>query len=160
MMTSFANSRQRKKNLHLYMSELKFLSFMPVDEDQVSHVEKVEQIRAGQGKIKEFPISRFSIPFTERLTKRFGEFVEKLNEENSNKVYIWTENSNRCGLFAANNIKEVNFEFPFDVNSEGIIVLLSENIEDKMLLDFYLDVNGQQMLEVELQGRCWSFIAF
>lgn len=56
--------------------------------------------------------------------------------------------------------QDVNFSFPFELNNEGIVVFLSTDLKDKLLLDFYINPTGNMVLEVEGQGLNWSNINY
>lgn len=68
--------------------------------------------------------------------------------------------SNYCGLYKISSINMVDFSFPFNVNQEGIVVFLAEDINDKLLLDFSCNSQGKEVLEVESQGKNWSLIRY
>jgi hypothetical protein len=53
-------------------------------------------------------------------------------------------------------LAKVNFAFDFVMNPEGILVVLTADLSDKMLLDYSEDRVQGQMLELEISGPHWG----
>jgi hypothetical protein len=53
-------------------------------------------------------------------------------------------------------LSDVQFDFGFAVNRDGIVVLLTADLQDRMLLDFSEGPDGEQLLEVEVAGANWG----
>jgi hypothetical protein len=85
--------------------------------------------------------------------------VDALEKSSPEKVYLWCPLTNVCGLLPPVPIREVNFQFPFEINREGMIVLLGQDLSNKLLLDFSED-EGRRTMEVELSGPQWGAIEF
>ncbi|TGL73271.1 hypothetical protein EHQ83_05470 [Leptospira yasudae] len=101
----------------------------------------------------------FAIPFEEKSSERFHIYINNLYSKNQSPIYIWTELGNDCGIYEINSILEFNFNFPFKVNSEGIIVLLAKNFQNKITLDFSENYN-EQFIEIEILGENWNEIEY
>lgn len=149
-----------KNNITSYLRELGMLSNRIIKESDLSSMSEINEVRVQSSNLANLPIFKFKINFTELTSKQFSEYIYSLYEINSAQVYLWTNKTNICGLYKANNIKEVDFSFPYDINSEGIIVFLSENLKDKLLLDFSTDVSGTKVVEIESQGLSWPNIKY
>jgi hypothetical protein len=160
MMTKLQEKNQLKRLLPSYLSELKALTGLDIDSESLSSIEDTEKIRNEASSIENTDINKFAIDFEEKNSERFKKFVASLNEANSSPVYIWTNRSNFCGLHKINSINMIDFSFPFEINQEGIIVFLTEDINDKLLLDFSCNSKDQEVLEVELQGKNWALIHY
>jgi hypothetical protein len=160
MMTKIQNEIQFKKNLSAYLLELKSLTGKTVSSESLSSINEVERIRNEASILENYDISRFTIDFKDKSEERFKNFIIALSNSNKSSVYIWTNRSNFCGLYKIPSIKMFDFSFPFDVNPDGLVVFLSEDINDQLLLDFSYDSKGQEVLEVELKGRHWPFIKY
>ena len=98
--------------------------------------------------------------FDLRKSKRFKQFIANLDKANNRPVYIWTEKSNVCGLYKASSIKAINFSFKFDVNDDGMVIFLTEDCNDRLLLDFYIDYKERKMLDLEVKGKNWFSVPF
>ena len=145
-----------RKNIKEYLSELGCLVRQAVSEDDLSEIYDVEMARDKSSLLVECPEYKFSIMFEEKNSKEFSDFIGKLYSANSSNIYLWTPRTNHCGLFKVDSIKSINFEFPFNINNEGILVFLTTDYADKMLFDFYIDSNDRKILEVEIQGNNWN----
>ncbi|MBE3658959.1 hypothetical protein BOO92_20020 [Vibrio navarrensis] len=82
-------------------------------------------------------------------------FVDELNKKNSSKIYIWLEKTNHCGLFKCNSLLDIKYQYVLDSVSDGVIVFLTDNLTDKLLIDF-----DDAHLEIEVQGENWHNVKF
>lgn len=159
-MESTVTDSNYKRHINNYLQELKTITGHPVLEKQVVDLDKIEVIRSQASRIDKFPVSKITIPFSDKVSKRFSHFVEQMREKNASPIYIWTQNTNSCGLFKIDNISQFDFSFPFEINKEGIIVFLASNFRDKLILDFSLNEKSEQVLEVEAQGENWPSLVY
>ncbi|WP_078127461.1 hypothetical protein [Leptospira alexanderi] len=102
---------------------------------------------------------RFEIPFEEKNSERFNRFLNNLYSKNQLSIYIWTEFSNDCGVYRIPSILDFNSHFVFEVNTDGLIQLLSENLDDELIFDFTED-NNERLLEIELSGANWIQVEY
>lgn len=70
-------------------------------------------------------------------------------------MYVWTALSNVCGVARPIPLLEFNLAFDFNVNREGIVVLLTSDLRDKLVFDFSVQ-NGTPELEIEVSGEHWG----
>jgi hypothetical protein len=82
--------------------------------------------------------------------------VDVLEKMNPVGVYIWTPASNVCGVLAPVSLQTIQWGFGFDLIKEGILVLLTADLADKMLLDFSQNSSGDHDLEIEVSGSKWG----
>ena len=148
-----------KRNLTFYMDELRSFTGVNIDAKSLSSIKEAENIREKSLSLNKLQATKNVIKFDEKNDERFKRFVINLREANSNPIYIWLHGSNLHGLLKVNSIADIDFSFPFNVNSDGIVVFLTSDFSDRLLLDFYHDSEGQEMLEVELKGKHWSSIS-
>ncbi|WP_319941273.1 hypothetical protein [Leptospira sanjuanensis] len=104
-------------------------------------------------------MKRFEIPFEEKNSEKFSRFLNTLYSKNQLPIYIWTEFSNDCGVYRISSILDFNSYFTFEVNADGLIHLLSENLDDELIFDFTED-NNERLLEIELSGANWIQVEY
>jgi hypothetical protein len=151
------NNGLNKYELASYLKELKLLSCSgDVDKSKLSSLAEVEAIRYKASHLDDLPVKKFTLDFNELSSGGGIELKRQLSKNNNSAVYLWTPRTNSCGLYSVQSIDDVNFKFPFNVNSEGIVVIMSTNLEDKLLLDFYRNSEGKEEVEVEVIGKNWS----
>ena len=144
--------REKKR----YLAELGILSNRIVDEEAIS-ADISEVLDSNQShSLESFPVLKFSMPFYELKGEKFKTFIEELFSRNDGEIYILTPRTKACGLFKVSSINSISFQFPFEINPEGILVFLTSDLKDKLLLDFSLDSSGKKMLEIEVRGQHWS----
>uniref|UniRef100_UPI000B0EE6E3 hypothetical protein n=2 Tax=Leptospira santarosai TaxID=28183 RepID=UPI000B0EE6E3 len=137
-----------KLSMSKYIAEISQLYLKPFSKSNLIELEIMEAIR--QNVISKSERKKiFTIPFEEKSTEKFKHFVNNLYSKNQNPIYIWTELSNDCGIYEIDSILDFNFNFSFEVNSMGLIHLVSKNLKDQIVLDFSED-NNERLLEVEL----------
>ncbi|MCG8422111.1 MAG: hypothetical protein MJE77_29665 [Proteobacteria bacterium] len=105
------------------------------------------------------PSVTWEIGFREKETPRFRKFLERLHNSNASDVYLWTPATNICGLLPPLPLREVNFDFPFNLNPEGILTVLTSDLQDSLILDYSETEEGAR-LEIEAAGPHWSTVEF
>jgi hypothetical protein len=159
-MTDISNKLALRKSLTEYLLELKQITGENVKTDSLSSVESLERIReASLAVFQNMNKSKFIVRFDEKDSKKFKDFIANLSKANSSSVYIWTNRANLHGLCKIASINSIDFSFPFNINPDGVIVFLTEDLKDKLLLDFYRDSKEQEILEIELQGENWASVS-
>lgn len=161
MPTPFSSEKLRQKlNLKKYLKELTALTGRPVDLDELGSLEQAAAIRDTGQKFGERSSQTHEILFSERCSAQFKEFVLRLHEANPSSVYVWTPRTINCGTLLVESLAVVKFDFDFSVNEEGILVFLSSDMEDRLLLDFSNSATGDQVMKIETQGSNWSKVAY
>nr|WP_001001499.1 hypothetical protein [Leptospira interrogans] len=146
-----------KLSMPKYIAEISQLTNNPFDETNLLTLNQTESIRRSPSKIK--VMKKFEIPFEEKNSERFSRFLNILYSKNQLPIYIWTEFSNDCGVYRIPSILDFNSHFAFEVNADGLIQLLSENLDDELIFDFTED-NNERLLEVELSGANWIQVEY
>lgn len=143
-----------RQSLVLYLDEVRKLSSEPASEDALTSLEELTSLREAVKRLASCPRKKFQIPFEEKTGERFRAFAKRLTELNSSPIYIWTDAANRCGLFQVSSLSQLKLDFPYDINPQGIVVLLARDVRDRMIWDFSED-GATKVLEVELIGETW-----
>lgn len=159
-MTNIKIKREYLSNIAAYLLELGMLANKVVNKDDLSSVEEVDEVRAGTANLENLTTEKFKVGFSEKDGSQFQSYIQGLYDTNNEQVYLWTGKTNSCGLYKVGSIKDVNFSFSFDLNEEGIVVFLSVDMKDKLLLDFSIDSSGNEIVEVESQGLNWPNIKY
>ena len=143
------------KNLPRHLSELSRLVGREVTREDLMSLEETEAIREQAKRVKLVPFWTFEIPFADKSSPRFRWLMKGLAALNPTPVYVWTPLSNVCGLLRPVALSDVNFGFDFNLSAEGILVILTADLSDKLLLD-YSEESDEQKLEIELSGEHWG----
>ena len=94
-------------------------------------------------------VSKLKLRFSKKILFNDKEELKSIifNNFNTNdSVYIFTSLSRDCGAVLIDSIIYFNFNFMDD--HSGIISLISSDVKNKILLDFY-EEDGLQYLEIE-----------
>lgn len=132
-------------------------SLMP---DDLISVEKTESLRVQALSVVRAPSWRCEIPFADMQSPRFTRLVDALQKANPSPIYVWTPLSNVCGLLRPIPLLDVRFNFEFTALPDGILVILTADFQDQLLLDFSEGNNAEQLLEVEVSGAQWGQIEY
>lgn len=160
MMNNINDKIQFKKTINSYLLEIKEFIGTDITPNLLSSREDMEEIRNKSYVLNDLEKLNFVMNFDLRKSKRFKQFIANLDKANNRPVYIWTEKSNVCGLYKASSIKAINFSFKFDVNDDGMVIFLTEDCNDRLLLDFYIDYKERKMLDLEVKGKNWFSVPF
>ena len=160
MISESSKKRAYLTRIDSYLKELGTLIGKRVEKSDMMPIESIDNVRRASRSLRETPVSKFEIRFPEKESERFKAYIERLHRANESGVYIWTEKSNLCGLYKAKSLKHIDFSFPFDINDEGVLAFLCDNLKDELLLDFSSDLTGQQVISVECQGINWPDIDY
>jgi hypothetical protein len=160
MMTEISEKVAAKRILAQYLSELKALLGIEINPSSLVPIENIEEIREQASCLSNEKESSFLIEFDDKLNEKFREYISNLRKANHSEVYVWTDRSNICGPCKINSIEDLDISFPFDVNSDGVVVFLTIDFCDKLLFDFSFDSDNQRILEVESQGKNWPLVEY
>ena len=159
-MTNIRQKIEYKKNLAPYLLELKQLTRTDVSSESLISIEDTEKILKESLHLKNADRNNFILDFSEKNSERFKKFIANLSRANNISVYIWMPKSNMCGLYKANSLNTIDFSFPFNINSEGIIEFFTEDLKNELLFDYYYDADDREMLEIEWQGEHWNSVSY
>jgi hypothetical protein len=143
-------------NIARHLSELSSLVSREVRREDLLPLAEADKIREDSKKVQYSPSWSTEIPFARKTEVVFQDFVRKLERLNANPVYVWTPASNQCGLLRPIPLHDLNFGFDFSINPEGILVVLTSDLRDRLLLDYSRDAAGQEVLEIEASGEHWG----
>ena len=146
---------EAKKYLAQHLAELGCLLGRPVRADELLTLEETEAIRFQSKQIRLTPTWRQTIPFESRGSRTVVDLFQRLHDSRLLPVYVWTPLSNVCGLARPIRLVEVNLEFDFNINREGIIAFIVTDLLDKVVFDFSAK-DGHLELEIEASGDHWG----
>jgi hypothetical protein len=95
--------------------------------------------------------SKLKLRFSKKILFNDKEELKRITFNNFNtndSVYIFTSLSRDCGAVLIDSINSFNFNFNFMDDHSGIISLISSDVKNKILLDFY-EEDGLLYLEIE-----------
>ena len=159
-MTDLSEKLTFKRELNRHLRELGLLIGRPVYKEELLPLKETKNIRLQANQVVRQPMMKFEIPFNEKREHRFVKYIKNLVEVNQSNVYIWTPASNHCGVLRPVPLKTFNITFPFDLNPEGIVVILTTDLHDQLLLDYSQDNRDEKTLEVEASGKRWGSIPY
>jgi hypothetical protein len=146
---------RKKINLRPYLQELEILLKREVNPEELISLEQTRALEQAARTFIDQPKSCQEIPFNKRTSSKFSDFIHSLTELNPSSVYLWTPRSEDCGSILLPSLKSVDFGFPFSVNGAGLIIFITSDNADRLLLDFFHDSTGQERMQIETKGRHW-----
>jgi hypothetical protein len=155
MINNLGNALVRNAKLKGYLSQLSEVVGREVIEDQLSSLEEVERLKEASQQLNGCPKKIIEITPEDLLRERFALLVRKLAKSNSSPVSVWLDATSHCGTIYLSGIDEFDFSFRLAAIPEGVVVLLTEDGRDKLLLDF-----SPEEVEVELQGKVWGNVEY
>lgn len=127
-----------------------------VQANELGSLDQAAEMRVAAQKFVAQPLARYEIKFSERKSERFRKFLQGLTDANPSSVYVWTEHTIDCGALLVASLAEINFDFDFAINDEGILAFTTSDLADSLLLDFSRTPAGEQVMMVETQGPNWA----
>lgn len=154
-MNNLSNRLGYKSKINAYLNQLSELANKPVYETDLGTLEEVEAVKQKSQSLLSCEKVTFEIDLDDLKSNRFSTFLKKLGEASSGPLYIWLDSTNICGAYLLAKASDFNLNFDTKLMPEGVIVLLTESCQGKLLLDF-----DTENVEVELQGEVWSKIKY
>ena len=151
---------QLKTNIVAYLSQLKQLTRINVVSEDLLSLSETAEITKRSSHLEKLDKICFTTNFEFKNSERFKRFITNLSKANNSLVYIWLEKTNYCGLYKAASINDIDFSFRFDLDPNGIIVFMTEDLNNRLLLDFYRDWEERETIEIKIQGKQWYCVAF
>ena len=144
-----------------HLAELTVLLGRPIAEIELESLEKTASLVDEVKKRFQTPNAlTFEIPFGDRLLDLFKHFVMKLHASNPSPIYIWVERTNYCGVLRVPSVCSIKYDFDFWIERNGVISLVTEDLKDKFVLDLLLSDDGEERLELRVQGENWGGIKY
>ncbi len=138
-----------KKVLPVYLRELNHLVNTEVTEkDLLSIVDTDHIVYKGNDDCTTFLFSFYD-------KNKLRTIFENLCALEEKQCFLRTIYSVDCGVLALNNILEFNIDFEFQDEHSGLITILSGDLKNKLILDFY-EKNDHNILEIECLGENWG----
>lgn len=152
--------RQRRLFLRQYLHELTALVGREVLEEEIGSVDEAVHMRQLAKAISGVRREVAQIAFSEIRSNRFKEYIARLAKANDSVVLVWTPRTIFCGTFRIPSLEAVCLSFNFDINPEGNIVFTTEGVDDRLILNFDVDDQGEQILQIETQGAHWEQVSY
>lgn len=145
-----------RASLDQHLAQLSRLTGNIIHKDNLLSLEETKNLREKAKSVNYSPAWRRTVPFADKSTPRFRDFICALRELNPNPVYLWTPLSNVCGVSNPVALDTIRWGFEFDLIPDGILVLLTGDLIDKLLLDFSEETTGDKQLEIDVSGKNWG----
>jgi hypothetical protein len=147
-----------KSLISIYLKELNLLTRQMVEAKDLITIEDTVRIIHKRKEISNtIPFEKLTLSFEAK--DRLSSYLAKMAEIKKGKVYLFTEYSKNCGALLLNSLNDFNHKFSFNDEHSGIISFLSEDLKDKLVLDFYVE-NDKYILELETQGFVWNSVLY
>ena len=152
-------SQRLRSNLYIgaYLAELSSILGRPVAKDELESMDATQAVADAQKPLLAFEPVKFEIPFSQRSAKPVHDLIQTLSFANPAPLFLWASHANDCGVLKLRSLADVRSDFAFDVN-EGLISLVTIDLCDQILLDFY-EEEGSQVLCLAVQGTHWTAVA-
>ncbi|HEY9047361.1 MAG TPA: hypothetical protein VIN08_15755 [Ohtaekwangia sp.] len=144
------NKTKGKQLINEYLNEISSLVKKPISkEDLISLEDTFIKIEETKRNVAAVPVgkTRFHFDDKDKLKNIFSE----INRFYDGGFYLVITYSKYCGAAYLESLEYFNTDFQFNDEHAGIISLLCETLNAKILLDFYEDAS-EKLLEVETYG--------
>jgi len=143
-----------------YLEELSVFAGHPVKSADLGSAEQAASIREAARKFSVSDAASSEIAFVDRSSERFKQYIKRLHDANPSQVYVWTPRTIDCGVLLVPSLSAIDFDFDFAVNEEGILVFLTDDLEDRLLLDFFIAPTDEKRMKIETQGANWGEVIY
>jgi hypothetical protein len=145
-------TKRLRRNRHLarHLTELGCLLRREVRPEDLLSLYETEVLLGRAA--KRTPGRKETFPFADKARGRLSLLVHAFQDD---LVYLWTALTNDCGVYRAVPLAEIDFSFPFEFSPEGILSVVSQDLGDRILLDWY-EEGGVELLDLEVTGPRWS----
>jgi len=137
-----------KQYLPVYLTELNKLIKNVVVADDLLSIQDSDNIYSTV--FSDEPIDRFTTSFEKK--DRLKILFESIESAESLKYILFTAYSHECGAIRIGSLVNFNVDFDFDDEHSGLIILISNNLLQKILLDFY-EEGGERYIDVEIYRK-------
>jgi len=148
-----------KVNLKPYLQELNCFTLKPKSETDLISLDETKKIIERSKSIRKTERNKITIPFKEKQSEHFNNYIQRLQDANSSGIYLWIERANNCGTTLLGSLSEVNWNFEFLCNNNAILILITSDCRDEVLFDFYKE-DDKELLDIETWGVNWSKISW
>lgn len=151
--------RTRAFHLPYYLIELAAIAGRTVSEEEVGSLEDAQRMRRCLLHPPRQEHMACNIPFDERLHSRFARFIGRLYEVESSPVYVWTENTYRCGTFQLPSLLDIHAGFAFDATANLYSLSTPDFRNTLFLVPEWVRGRGER-LECITRGERWASIRY
>jgi hypothetical protein len=146
------------RNLGRHLTELSRVLRRDIRCEDLMSVEETERILYRSKATPRAAGWKLTVPFEEKGLPWFLALIRALESAHPGRVLLWTPLASACGLPKSVALAEIDFGFSFDLNPEGILEVLTEDLENRLILDYAMEGN-RAMLEVEVSGLHWAGVS-
>lgn len=145
----------RKLDMSRYLQDLSLIVGRPVSAAEIEGLDSLEKTRSeAMALLSAAPTHSFRLGLSERDSLRFRQYLAVLSQLNSSRIYVWTELSNRCGLFEIESLSMLNLQLDLELVQGEVLVLLAKNLQDRLTIN--LDLEDEPAWEIDTTGKLWS----
>ena len=151
----------QKINMKSYLANLGVLVGRTVKPEELGSIEYAAELRRCLKRDSDkYPYTTVcEIPFADRNSERFRQFIKKLHDANPSPVYIWLSETIFCGTFLVPSLEVINFNFDMSLNG-GIVSFRASPSNDGLSLDSFDESNGEVYMEIQTCGEHWENIPY
>lgn len=142
-----------RTNLPKYIEELNNLLDTAKGNYQLLNLKNTDKVLQRAYQINN-PKKTFQLKFYEK-DKFLQECFTKCSKKPPDKAYFYIDFSKDCGITFIDSLLMIKTDFSFSSEHAGIIVIISEDLNNKIVLDYY-EENEDSIIEIELCGEEWS----
>lgn len=106
------------------------------------------------------PEASFEIPFAQRTSAKFRRLVKKLKTANPSSLCLFAANSARCGWLPVDSIDEIRFDVDPRAFQQGPLVLVTQDLNDRLLLDTRRADADASLLILQVRGPAWGLVRY
>ncbi len=143
------------RHMRKHLDELSLFVLFEAIEADLLDVEFARHLKKQMTEVTDLPRRHIHLRFEEVKTPAFQGFVDRLYALNMSPVLIWTELATTCGPMRIGSITDVNFDYGFDANAIGRVMLTTIDGADRLILDWGEDDGGRRILDIDIIGKQW-----
>lgn len=143
------------RHMRKHLDELSLFVLFEAVEADLLDVELARHLKKQMAEMVDLPHRRLRLRFEDVTNPAFHALVERLYALNMSPVLIWTEFATTCGPMRIGSITDVNFDFGFDANAIGRVMLTTLDGSDRLILDWDEDDDGRRILNIDFIGKQW-----
>lgn len=151
---------RRKLAMSEHLRQLSYLMSREVEESELLPPKEAKRIREILTETPREPDGTFEISFQDKQSSDFKAYLSGLTNANPSPVQVWVSTTIECGILVAPSLQAISWDFGFAANADGILSLLTADLNDSLLLDFGEDDRRVARLTVDVYGRNWGSVPF
>ncbi|MBQ7640466.1 MAG: hypothetical protein IJS91_05715 [Bacteroidales bacterium] len=134
-----------------YLNELRLLFSCGFAEDDILSLNESEAILKKKAQKRRCLVFECVLPFSKREEAK--QILRTFDFPVNLPYYLWVEYADTCGLAMISSLEPFNWDFDWDIDSNGIFSFTDIYIKREIVFDFYEDEdNGQQVLRIALSA--------